>query len=64
MDNMKNIRRGKSETRSIRVGSDAWAKLQERAEEDGVTPNYVMEVFCNAYADGTLNLPKIVMEFE
>lgn len=61
---INHIRRGKTMNRSVRMSVDAWDKLKERAEKEGVPVNYVMEVFGTAYANGQLDLPTIKAKFD
>lgn len=47
-------------TRSIRCSPEAWRKAQIRADKEGVTLTHVLREFVEGYANGELNLPKVV----
>lgn len=48
---------------SFRCADTIWVKAQERAKQEGVPMNYVIEQFINGYAHGMLDLPKVKLQY-
>lgn len=50
--------------RSVRVTDDVWEKARYRANMEGVTMSYVVQVIMEGYASGMLDLPRMVMQYQ
>lgn len=57
--------RGRANTasRSIRIDNEVWAKAKARAQYEGITLNYVLTSFVEAYANGIINTPRLTVSF-
>ena len=59
-----NIRRGPTVSRSFRFSEENWKLAKERADEEGVFLNYVVEVLLSGYAHNHIDLPKVITKFD
>jgi len=65
MSNEKTTRRRPpTTTRSIRCTPESWRKAQIRADKEGVTLTHVLREFVEGYANGQLDLPKVIKVFK
>lgn len=61
--NVKKARKPATSVRSVRVPDHIWKTARERAEEEGVTVNFVLGQMLEGYARGLLNLPTVTKTF-
>lgn len=64
MANVNHLRRGETLNRSVRMSKETWELVKERAHEDGVSVNYVIEAIATAYAQRQINVPTIKTVFD
>jgi predicted DNA-binding ribbon-helix-helix protein len=58
----KNVRI-RTTTHSVRCEESQWQTARERATDEGVTMNHVLNEFIAAYAAGAINLPIVVKTY-
>lgn len=48
---------------SVRTTDDLWTQAQRRARSEGVSMNYVVNSILYGYANGLLNLPRVIRQY-
>lgn len=50
--------------RSVRVSEMVWDRAKRRADHEGVTLSYALQLFLDGYGRGQMNLPRVVMQYD
>lgn len=53
----------RSASHSVRMDDDLWNKAKNRAHDEGVALNYVVEMFLSGYSQGLIDLPQVELKF-
>lgn len=60
----RQLRAREMPVRSVRIADELWARAMARADEDGVTMSYVIQMFVEGYADRKIELPWVITIYD